>query len=67
MIHQGSARIAGIDFAEHLYNLCDRMSRSIGQIIYVPDEEGDGIFVVTAYEIRGKPLRAYRKRRRRRR
>lgn len=25
---------------------------------YVPDEEGDGIFVVTAYEIQGKPLRA---------
>jgi hypothetical protein len=34
-------------------------------VIYVPDEEGDGIFVVTAYEIRGKPLKAYRKRRRR--
>ncbi len=34
-------------------------------VIYVPDDEGDGIFVVTAYEIRGKPLQAYRRRRRR--
>ena len=35
------------------------------RVIYVPDEEGDGIFVVTAYELRGKPLQAYRKRRKR--
>ncbi len=34
-------------------------------VIYVPDEEGDGVFVVTAYDIRGKPLQAYKKRRRR--
>jgi CBS domain-containing protein len=34
-------------------------------VIYVLDEEGDGVFVVTAYDIRGKPLKAYRKRRRR--
>jgi hypothetical protein len=33
------------------------------RVIYVPDEQGDGIFVVTAYELRGKPLQAYRKRR----
>lgn len=33
------------------------------RVIYVPDAEGDGIFVVTAYELRGKPLQAYRKRR----
>jgi hypothetical protein len=35
------------------------------RVIYVPDDEGDGVFVVTAYEIRGKPLQAYRRRRRR--
>jgi len=35
------------------------------RVIYVPDEEGDGLFVVTAYELQGKPLQAYRKRRRR--
>jgi hypothetical protein len=34
-------------------------------VIYVPDEEGDSVFVVTAYEIRGKPLQAYKRRRRR--
>jgi hypothetical protein len=34
-------------------------------VIYVPDEDGDGIFVVTAYEFRGKALQAYRRRRRR--
>jgi len=35
------------------------------RIIYVPDEGGDGIFVVTAYELRGKPLQAFRRRKRR--
>ena len=34
-------------------------------VIYVSDEEGDGVFVVTAYEFRGKPLQAYRRRKRR--
>ena len=37
------------------------------RVIYVPDEVGDGVFVVTAYELRGKPLQAYRLRRRKRR
>jgi hypothetical protein len=35
------------------------------RVIYVPDEQGDGVFVVTAWELRGKALRAYRRRRRR--
>ena len=35
------------------------------RVIYVPDEDGDGVFVVTAYDIRGKALQAYRRRRRR--
>lgn len=37
------------------------------RVIYVPDEVGDGIFVVTAYDLRGKPLQAYRRRRKKRR
>jgi hypothetical protein len=49
--------------------------QSIGQtstgrylrVIYVPDLEGDGVFVVTAYPLTGKPLKAYRRRQRRRR
>jgi hypothetical protein len=36
------------------------------RVIYVPDAEGESVFVVTAYELRGKPLKAFRRRRRRR-
>lgn len=36
------------------------------RVIYVPDPEPDSVFVITAYELRGKPLQAYRRRRRRR-
>jgi hypothetical protein len=35
------------------------------QIIYVPDEDEDSIFVITAYELRGKAKTAFRRRRRR--
>jgi hypothetical protein len=35
------------------------------RVIYVPDEVGDGVFVVTAYPLAGKQLKAYRRRRRR--
>jgi len=34
------------------------------RVIYVPDPEPESVFVVTAYELRGKPLLAYRRRRR---
>jgi hypothetical protein len=34
------------------------------RIIYVPDPEPNSLFVITAYELRGKPLLAYRRRRR---
>ena len=37
------------------------------QVIYVPDPEPKSVFVITAYELRGKPLIAYRRRHRRRR
>ncbi len=33
------------------------------RVIYVP--ESDGVFVITAYELKGKPLSAYHRRRRR--
>jgi hypothetical protein len=36
------------------------------RVIYVPDPEPGSVFVITAYELRGKPLTAYRRRRRRR-
>jgi Domain of unknown function (DUF4258) len=34
------------------------------RVVYVPDPEPDSVFVITAYELRGKPLIAYRRRRR---
>ena len=36
------------------------------RVIYVPDPESQSVFVITAYELRGRPLAAYRRRRRRR-
>jgi len=35
------------------------------RVVYVP--ESDGVFVITAYELTGKPLAAYRRRRRKKR
>jgi hypothetical protein len=35
------------------------------RVIYVPDPQPDSVFVITAYELRGKPLFAYRRRLRR--
>ncbi len=35
------------------------------QVIYVPDEDENSIFVITAYELRGKAKTAFRRRRRR--
>jgi len=35
------------------------------RVIYVPDRVGDGVFAVKAFELRSKPLRAYRRRKRR--
>jgi hypothetical protein len=34
------------------------------RVIYVPDPEPESVFVITAYELTGKPLRAFRRRRR---
>ena len=35
------------------------------QVIYVPDEDPESVFVITAYELRGKAKTAYRRRQRR--
>jgi hypothetical protein len=32
------------------------------RVVYVPDKEPNSVFVVTAYELRGRPLIAYRRR-----
>jgi hypothetical protein len=37
------------------------------KVVYRPDEQGDGLFVITAYQLRGRELAAYRRRIRRRR
>lgn len=36
------------------------------RIIYVPDPEPGSVFVITAYDLRGKALTAYRRRKRKR-
>ena len=36
------------------------------RIVYVPDDDGAGAFIVTAYQLAGKPLKAFRRRQRRR-
>jgi len=35
------------------------------QLIYVPDEDRDSVFVITAYELSGKAKTAFRRRQRR--
>ena len=35
------------------------------QVIYVPDENPESMFVITAYELKGKAKAAYRRRQRR--
>ena len=34
------------------------------RVIYVPDPMPESVFIITAYELTGKPLKAYRRRRR---
>jgi hypothetical protein len=36
------------------------------RVIYVPDEDNDAVFVVTAYPLAGRELKAFRRRKRRR-
>jgi hypothetical protein len=37
------------------------------RVIYVPDPEPDSVFAITAYELSGRPLAAYRRRRKKKR
>lgn len=37
------------------------------RVIYVPDPVPESVFVITAYDLRGNPLAAYRRRRRKKR
>jgi hypothetical protein len=37
------------------------------KVVYVPDEERDSVFVITAYDFKGKALKAFRRRQRRKR
>lgn len=37
------------------------------KVIYIRDPSGDSVFVITAYDLTGKPLKAYRRRQRRKR
>jgi hypothetical protein len=37
------------------------------RVVYMRDLEKDSVFVITAYDLKGKPLKAYRRRHRRRR
>ena len=36
------------------------------RVVYLPDAEAGSVFVITAYELQGKALAAYRRRRRKR-
>jgi hypothetical protein len=36
------------------------------KVIYARDAVADSVFVITAYDLRGKPLKAYRRRQKRR-
>ena len=37
------------------------------QVIYSPDEDGIGVFVISAFELKGKSKKAFRRRQRRKR
>lgn len=62
LCHPGEDR-AGRDNSRHA--LGQTASGRYLRVIYVPDEEGDGVFVITAYDLRDKALQAYKRRRRR--
>lgn len=61
--HSGEDR-PGSDGSRHALGQTD-VGRYL-RVIYVPDEGAESVFVVTAYELRGKPLQAFRRRKRRR-
>ncbi len=58
----------GLGYTEER-NACVRLGQTTAgrylKVVYVPDEGGGSAFVVTAYELKGKALKAYRRRKRR--
>jgi hypothetical protein len=62
-------RRPGIDYPEER-NAKARLGQTEAgrylKVVYVPDEGGQSAFVVTAYELRGKALKAFRRAKRRR-
>jgi hypothetical protein len=67
---QDVMRRPGLDYAEGR-NAKARLGQTEAgrnlKVVYVPDEGRDSAFVVTAYELRGKALKAYRRAKRKRR
>lgn len=61
-------RRPGLDFAESR-NARARLGQTVAgrhlKVVYVPDEGSASAFVVTAYELRGKALKAFRRAKRR--
>ena len=47
--------------------LGQRASGRYLRVIYVPDPQPNSVFVITAYELEGKPLAAFRRRRKKKR
>jgi hypothetical protein len=60
----------GLDYPAERTSRVHLGQTSVGRhlkVVYVPDEGGRSAFVVTAYELRGKALKAYRRTKRRKR
>ena len=62
ILRPGEDRIG--DDGAHLAIGQTRYNRYL-RVVYVPDQEPESIFVITAYELTGRPLTAYRMRQRR--
>ncbi len=61
-------RRAGLDYSEGGNARAHLGQTAAGphlKVVYVPDKVTDSVFVVTAYEIRGKALKAFRRAQRR--
>ena len=59
---------SGLDFPEERNTRVHLGQTAAGRylkVVYVPDMGGQSAFVVTAYELRGKGLKAYRRAKRR--
>ncbi len=62
-------RRRGDDYAGHRDSRIRLGQTAAGRylkVVYVVDEDRQGLFVITAYDLRGKALQAFRRRQRRR-